>query len=182
MSKVNTFLLLFSAHSYGAGSSTNFKNLNGGGMTKSFCILRLCSECGQSIKSGEGQDGLAQQNERLEVMEIVLETVEMPSLARGPSGSKYDPYVKALAGAAMGQGKSRISVAEFAGIKAAVKRHNDAHPENPIFLSSRTVESDGAGDAAFVAFVRVPFIAGKKRGRKARNTDDAPKVGEIMPD
>lgn len=115
-------------------------------------------------------------------MEIVLETVEIASVSRGSVGSKYDPYVQALAGAAMGQGKSRVSVAEFAGIKAAVKRHNAANPDNQIILSSRVVEEDAAGDATFVKFTRVPFIAGAKRGRKAKNTDTAPKVGEIMPD
>jgi hypothetical protein len=116
-------------------------------------------------------------------MEILLEDVEIASVSRGSTGSKYDPYVQALAGAPMGRGKSRISVAEFAGIKAAVKRHNVANPDNQIFLSSRVVEEDGAGDATFVKFTRVPFIAGAKRGRKPKKgTDDAPRVGDIMPD
>jgi hypothetical protein len=115
-------------------------------------------------------------------MEIVLETVEIASVSRGSNRSKYDAHAKALAGAAMGQGMSRVTVAEFAGIKSAVKRHNEGNPDNPIFLSSRVVEVDGAGDPIAVKFTRVPFIAGKKRGRKAKNTDTAPQVGEVMPD
>ena len=83
----------------------------------------------------------------------------------------------------MGQGKSRVTVGEYAGIKAAVTRHNKENPDNQIFLATRTVERDGAGDSTHLAFTRVPFIAGAKRGRKPKKgTDDAPRVGDVMPD
>ena len=111
-------------------------------------------------------------------MEIVLETVEIAAATRGTVGSKYDGFVIALASAPVGKGMSRVTLAELTGIRSAIKRHNDANPDKEIFIVSRAVEKGEDGAGTVFAFAKTASRHGKKRGRKARVTDDAPKAGE----
>lgn len=111
-------------------------------------------------------------------MEIVLETVEITTTTRSGGESKYADYAKALAAAPLKAGKSKVTVAELTGIRAAIKRHNEANPTTPIFIAACADGVSADGKALF-RFAKIAAPVGKKRGRKAKGADTGPKVGEI---